>query len=74
MSDHKMIWEKWCDCYFLQLLDKSLNRISNHRKQFDEMNEAEVHAWLQKINFNFAPAKFRVKIPPVEKFCKNMQP
>ena len=77
MSDHKMIWEKWCDRYFLQLLDKSLNHIPNHPKQFDEMNEAEVHAWLQKINFEEArenaPAKFRVKIPPVEEFCKNMQ-
>ena len=77
MSEHKMLWEKWCDGYFLKLLDQGLNRIPNPPKKLDEMNEAEVHAWLQKIDFEkvkeHMPVKFLVKIPPSEEFCKCKQ-
>jgi ankyrin repeat protein len=77
MSEHKMLWEKWCDRYYLQLLDKSLNRVPDPPKQINEMTEAEVHDWLRNIKFEEMAedirVKFRVKIPLVDEFCKSMQ-
>ena len=52
MPEQKILWERWCDCYYLLLLGKSLNCLPNPPKPFIEMSESEVHAWLQHANLN----------------------
>ena len=75
MLDHKSVWEKWCDCYYLQLLSSSLNWLPSPPKAYEAMNEADVNAWIRSIDFEHMTAqdKCHIKVPPVSEFCKNMQ-
>jgi hypothetical protein len=75
MPDHKTLWEKWCDCYYLQLLNSFLNYIPAPPKPFEEMNDVEISTWLRDTKFEDpnTPAKYNIKISPVSEFCKNMQ-
>jgi ankyrin repeat protein len=75
MPDHKTLWEKWCDRYYLQLLNSFLNYIPALPKPFEEMNDVEISTWLRDTKFEDpnTPAKYNIKISPVSEFCKNMQ-
>lgn len=75
MPEHKLLWENWCDRYFLALLDKTLNFSDTPPKPFHEMNETEVNTWLHSIDVEKIneQVRYKVKIPHVVEFCKNMQ-
>ena len=75
MPDHKPVWEKWCDRYYLQLLSLSLNWLPSPKKSYEAMNEADVNAWIRSIDFEHMTAQdnCHIKVPPVSEFCKNMQ-
>ena len=75
MPDHKSVWEKWCDRYYLQLLSSSLNWLPSPPKPYEAMNETDVNAWIRSIDFEHMTAqdKCHIKVPPVSEFCKNMQ-
>ena len=74
MPEQKMLWKNWCDRYYIHLLDKCLNDLPTPPKPFFEMSEAEVHAWLQDVNFEVTNNKqFRIQVPSLDEFLKNMQ-
>ena len=75
MPDHKSVWEKWCDRYYLQLLSLSLNWLPSPKKAYEAMNETDMNAWIRSIDFEHMTAqdKCHIKVPPVSEFCKNMQ-
>lgn len=75
MPDHKTMWEKWCDRYYLQLLNSFLNYIPASPKSFEEMNEVEINTWLRNTSFEDwnTPAKYIIKISSVYEFGKNTQ-
>ena len=75
MPEHKLLWENWCDRYFLALLDKTLNFAHTLLKPFNEMNENEVSTWLRSVDAEKVneQGKYKVKIPHVDEFCKNVQ-
>ena len=51
MPEHKHLWDKWRDGYYLELLHDSLNCIPTPPKPFKEMRETEFNSWLLKIDF-----------------------
>ena len=77
MPEHKKLWNDWCDMYYLDLLEKSLNVIPTPPKPFVEMEEAELNSWLSKVNFEKPKddheQKFKVSVPKKQTICKNTQ-
>lgn len=77
MPEHKKLWNDWCDIYYLDLLEKSLNVIPTPPKQFVEMKEAELNSWLSKVDFDKPKddqeQKFKVSVPKKQTLCKNTQ-
>lgn len=77
MPDHKKLWNDWCDLYYLDLLEKSLNVIPTPPKPFFEMEDAELNSWLSKVDFDKLNVgreeKFRVSVPKKQTLCKNSQ-
>ena len=67
MPEHKLLWDNWCDRYFLALLDKTLNFPHTPSKPFNEMNENEVTTWLRSIDVEKVneQGKYKVKLPHV---------
>ena len=67
MPEHKKLWNDWCDIYYLDLLEKSLNVIPTPPKPFAEMEEAELNSWLSKVDFDKPKddheKKFKVSVP-----------
>ena len=56
-----MSWEEWCDNYYLELLDMTLNKLPESPKKLEEMNETEVNAWLRNIDFTKMICHYRLK-------------
>lgn len=79
MSEHKRLWENWCDHYYLKLIDKCLNHVPDPPNKLTEMNEAEVDVWLRSLKIEGRTedtpgyAKFRIQLPLVEGFCESTQ-
>lgn len=77
MPEHKNLWDDWCDRYYLELIDKSLNDIPIPPKPFIEMEEAELNSWLSKVDFKKLEddheRKFKVTVPTKQGLCKNSQ-
>ena len=74
MPEHRESWEKWSDSFFLELLDKSLNDLPTSLKPLFEISEQEINSWLEQPNFKEEKQqRHKIRIPPVEEFCKKMQ-
>lgn len=73
MPEHKKIWDQWCDGYYLELLNQSLNGIPTPPKPFGEMREAEFNSWLSRIDFakhnSETEKKFKINPPSKQERC-----
>jgi hypothetical protein len=67
MPEHKKVWNEWCDGYYLELLNQSLNGIPTPPKPFEEMRESEFNSWLSRIDFakhnSETEKKFKINAP-----------
>ena len=77
MPEHKKIWDQWCDGYYLELLNQSLNGIPTPPKPFGEMREAEFNSWLSRIDFakhnSVTEEKFKINPPSKQERCSSSQ-
>ena len=54
----------------------TLNKLPEPPKKLEDMNEAEVNAWLRNTDFtktNTLQPEYDITVLPVSSFCKNMQ-
>ena len=77
MPEHKCLWDKWRDGYFLELLHESLNCIPTPPKPFEKMRETELNSWLIKIDFakqlSGTDRKFKINPPSKNERCSSSQ-
>jgi hypothetical protein len=77
MPEHKKAWKDWCDAYFLDLIDKSLNVVPKPPKPFAEMTETEFNTWFSKVDLanleSNGGKKFKVKVPSKKNFIQKSQ-
>jgi hypothetical protein len=76
MPEHKKIWNDWCDRYYLELINMSVNEIPKPPKDFNQMEEAELNSWLSKIDFNEVPhqeKQLKIDVPLKQDLCQKSQ-
>mgnify|MGYP002804036238 CR=1 FL=1 len=77
MPEHKCLWDKWRDGYYLEILHESLNCIPTPPKPFEEMRETELNSWLLKIDFakqlSGTVNKFKINPPSKNERCSSSQ-
>ena len=77
MPEHKKAWKDWCDAYFLDLIDKSLNVVPKPPKPLAEMTETEFNTWFSKVDLanleSNGGKKFKVKVPSKQELCSKSQ-
>ena len=74
MPKQKLLWENWCDRYYIELLEKSLNDMPVPPKPLEKMSEPEVHTWLGNISIEEgSKKKYSIQVPSIEQFVTNMQ-
>lgn len=74
MPKQKLLWENWCDRYYIELLEKSLNDMPAPPKPLEKMSEPDVHTWLGNISIEEgSKKKYSIQVPSIEQFVTNMQ-
>ncbi len=76
MPEHKKIWTDWCDRYYLELINMSVNDFPKPPKNFNQMEEAELNSWLSKIDFNEVPdqeKKLKIDVLLKQDLCQKSQ-
>ena len=77
MPEHKCLWDKWHDGYYLELLYESLNCIPTPPKPFEKMRETELNLWLLKIDFekqlSGTDTKFKINPQSKKERCSSSQ-
>ena len=74
MPKLKLLWENWCDRYYIELLEKSLNDMHAPPKPLEKMSEPKVHTWLGNISIEEgSKKKYCIQVPSIEQFVTSMQ-